>query len=385
MYLMNPGLPSPMASATFVQLASGLVAAMGQRMDAARTVPEGLILRTDDGFLYVFLEDPDEVSLGAIRRLAGEGADSPRMVVLTPGRLPLALTAEVLQRSGTLVEGARFAELARQLGLGSFLGEEPRAAAEPRGRLLPSAQQLDAVMGRARTWLDWGVPALSLRFYRQASAMKAGFLPARSGVARSLLGLGLLDDADRAFAGILASRPDDLEARLGQAAVLGARSKPKEEIAIYRTLLVEDDARVEVRAHLVAALVDLGDWPAARVEIEAMLAGRPEEAQLRFLHAVALDRTGEPGAAEHERAESRKLGLTRERETVLCQHLGLPPPVDPQAPVPIPSARPESLRGPRKTHPTRLQRAAKAPPKRAAGRTVRRPATARRAGNRKRK
>jgi tetratricopeptide (TPR) repeat protein len=382
---MNPDVPSPMASPTFVQLASGLVAAMGQRMDAARTVPEGLVLHTDDGFLYVFLEDPDQVSLDAIRRLAGDGSDSPRLVVLTPGRLPLALTAEVLRRSGTLVEGARFAELARQLGLASFLGEEPRPAAEPRGRLLPSAQQLDAVMGRARTWLDWGVPALSLRFYRQASAMKAGFQPARSGIARSLLGLGLLDDADRAFAEILTARPDDLEARLGQAAVLGARAKPKEEIAIYRTLLGEDDARVEVRAHLVAALVDLGDWPAARVEIEAMLASNPEDPQLRFLHAVALDRTGETSAADREREKSRTLGLTFEREAALCQHLGLPAPVPPGTPVANPAPTRASSRRLRGTKAARPVRRPAGRPVRRARPPAKRPTASRRAANRKRK
>jgi tetratricopeptide (TPR) repeat protein len=342
---MNPAVATAMASPAFVQLASRLVEAMGQHLDAAKTIPEGLVLRTDDGFLYAFLEDPDQVSLESIRRIAEEHAmGSPRLVVLTPGRLPLALTAEVLRRSGSLVEGARFAELARQLGLGSFLGEEPRPASEPRSRLLPSAQQLDAVMGRARTWLDWGVPALSLRFFRQAQGMKDGFLPAKIGIARSLLGLGLTDDAERAFAEILAARPDDFDARLGRAAVLGARARPREEIAIYRTLLAEDEARVEVRAHLVAALVDLGDWPAARVEIEAMLASNPEDPQLRFLHSVALDRTGEPVASERERSEARSLGLTFERESALCQHLGLPLPprpggAEPARPAPRPRIR----------------------------------------------
>ncbi|HTW77082.1 MAG TPA: hypothetical protein VMG14_04880 [Thermoplasmata archaeon] len=319
-----------MASPTFVQLANGLVEAMGQRLDAAKTIPEGLVLRTGDGFLYAFLEDPDRISLEAIRRIAGEPSAEPlRLVVLTPGRLPLALTAEVLQRSGTLIEGARFSELARQLGLETYLGEEPRPPAEPRARLLPSAQQLDAVMGRARTWLDWGVPALALRFYRQALDMKDGFGPAKIGVARSLLGLGLVDDADRTFQEILAEHPDELDARLGRAAVLGARARPHEEIAIYRTLLGEDEARVEVRAHLIAALVDLGDWPAARVEIEAMLQNSPEDPQIRFLHAVALERAGESAAAGRERSEARSLGLTLERETALCQHLGLPPPAPP--------------------------------------------------------
>ncbi len=385
---MNPALPPAMASPTFVQLANGLVAAMGQRMDAAKTIPEGLVLRTGDGFLYAFLEDPNEVSLEGIRRIAGDvGAGSPRLVVLTPGRLPLALTAEVLQRSGTLVEGSRFAELARQLGLESYLGEEPRPPPEPRARLLPSAQQLDAVMGRARTWLDWGVPALALRFYRQALDMKDGFGPARIGIARSLLGLGLVADAERLFQEILATRPDDLDARLGLAAVLGARAKPREEIAIYRTLLGEDEARVEVRAHLVAALVDLGDWPAARVELEAMLASSPEDPQLRFLHAVALERTGEGPAAEREREESRRLGLSFERESALCQHLGLPAPALPGVPEPGPRRAPAPRR-----RPVRAPVPKRSPARRPARRPVRKttavakPRTpARRPANRKRK
>jgi tetratricopeptide (TPR) repeat protein len=330
---MGPAFAGPMASPTFVEFAGALVEAMGQRLDAVRPIPEGLVLRTGDGFLYAFLEDPDQVSLDTIRRVLDQGGSEPaHLVVLTPGRLPLAITAEVLQRSGTLVEGARFHELARQLGLDAYLGEEPRPPPAARARLLPSAQQLDAVVGRARTWLEWGVPALALRFYRQAAEMKPEYLPAKVGIGRALLGLGLADDADRAFDEVLASRPDDLDARLGKAAVLGARARPKEEIEMYRALLAEDDARVEVRAHLLAALAELGDWPAARVEVEAMLTATPEDPQLRFLHAVALERTGQKEAAAGERAEARTLGLTHERETALCLHLGLPPP-PPTAPV----------------------------------------------------
>jgi Tetratricopeptide repeat len=327
-----------MASAPFVELAGALVEAMGQRLDSAKPTPEGLVLRTGDGFLYAFLEDPTKISLDTIRRLfeAGDGAPA-HLVVLTPGHLPLALSAEVVAKGGTLVEGPRFTELARQLGLETFLGEEPRAPARESRRLLPSAQQLDTILGRARTWLDWGVPALALRFYRQASDLKPGFLPAKTGIGRSLLALGLVADADRSFDEVLAVRPDDLEARMGKAAVLGARSLPKEEVEVYRALLAEDQARTEVRAHLLAALIDLGDWRGARTEIEAMLAPSPEDPQLRFLHAVALSHTGEKALASEEREEARRLGLTYEREASLCQHLGLPPP---PRPAPAPAAPP---------------------------------------------
>ena len=300
-----------MASTSFVTLAGALVEAMGQRLDAAKPTPEGLTLRTSDGFLYSFLEDPNTVSLETIRQLlGGEGNVLVRLVVLTPGHLPLAFTQEITSHGGTLVEGARFAELARQLGLEAYLGQEPRPPPKEARRLLPSAQQLDGVMHRARTWLDWGVPALALRFYRQATELKPGFLPARVGVGRCLLALGLVDDADRAFDEVLELRPEDVEARLGKAAVLGARARPKEEVAAYRKLLAEDGSRAEVHAHLLAALIDLGDWPGAKTEIEALLAKTPEEPQLRFLHSEALSRTGDKAKGEAERLEARRLGLT---------------------------------------------------------------------------
>jgi Flp pilus assembly protein TadD len=320
-----------MASAPFVQLAGSVVEAMGARLDAAKPTPEGLVVKTGDGLLYAFLEDPNQVSLESARRLLGEEArGATRVVVLTPGHLPLVIAAELARSGATLVEGSRFAELVRQLGLGSLIGEEPRARTTEQRRLLPSAQQLDDVMQRARTWLGWGVPALALRFYRQAAEMKPEFLPARIGVGRSLLALGLADDADRVFDEVLAVHPDDLDARMGKAAVLGAKADPTHEVEVYRALLAEDAARTEVRAHLVAALVDLGDWRSARVELEAMLSRTPEDPQLRFLHAVSLSKTGESRLGGEEREEARRLGLTHDREIALCEHLGLPPPARPR-------------------------------------------------------
>ncbi len=327
-----------MASAPFVALASALVEAMGQRLDAAKPTEEGLVLRTGDGFLYAFLEDPTRVSLETIRHLFESGDGLPaHLVVLTPGHLPLAISQDVVRRGGTLIEGARFSELARQLGLETYLGEEPRVPPKVDRRLLPSAQLLDAIVLRARTWLDWGVPALALRFYRQASELKPEFLPARTGIGRSLLALGLVNDADRIFDEVLAARPEDVDGRMGKAAVLGARAQPLKEVELYRELLAEDEARTEVRAHLLAALVDLRDWRGARVEIEALLSRTPEDSQLRFLHAVALSETGEKALGEEERLEARRLGLPYERESALCQHLGLPTPPRPEA-TPAPTA-----------------------------------------------
>ena len=162
-----------MTTPAFTELVGRLIEAMGQQLSAVRLVPEGLLLRTGDGFLYAFLEDPTQVSLATVQKLAAELGDSKmKLAILTPGHLPLALTQEVVSHRGAVVDGARFAELVRGLGLASYLGDEPRPAAPPsRTRLLPSAQQLDEIMRRAATWLGWGVPALALRFYRQASGL----------------------------------------------------------------------------------------------------------------------------------------------------------------------------------------------------------------------
>lgn len=379
-----------MASTTFVTLAGAVVEAMGQRLDAAKPTDEGLTLRTSDGFLYSFLEDPNTVSLETIQQLlGGEGNVLVRLVVLTPGHLPLAFSEEVKSHGGTLVEGARFAELVRQLGLETYLGEEPRAPTKETRRLLPSAQQLDGIMHRARTWLDWGVPALALRFYRQAADLKPGFLPAKVGVGRSLLGLGLIDDAERAFDEVLAARPGDVEARLGKAAVLGARARPKDEVAAYRKLLAEDESRNEVRAHLLAALIDLGDWAGARGEIEALLVLTPEEPQMRFLHSIALSRTGERPKGEEERLEARRLGLSYEREAALCKHLGLPipePPTTGEAPVAAAPA-PTAKKPPSRPNPRSSRARATAPANRSSPPAAPKPspATSKRTGSRKRK
>jgi tetratricopeptide (TPR) repeat protein len=322
-----------MTTPAFADLVGRLMAAMGQQMDAVREVPEGLLLKTGDGFLFAFLADPSVVSLATIQGLHKEVGDQPaRLVVLTPGRLPLALGAEVLREHGTLVEAARFQELARGLGLGSYLGDEPRverAGSSP--RLLPSAQQLDEIMRRARTWLDWGVPALALRFYRQASGLKPEFSPAKVGVGRSLLALGLTEEAQRTFDEVLALHPAEVDARLGQAAVLGARGHVTQEIEVYRSLLEEDASRVEVRTHLLAALIAQGEWSHARDEVRTMLTSAPEDPQLRFLLGVTLEKSGSARAGAEERERARRLGLDPERERSLCEHLGLPPPIVPPA------------------------------------------------------
>ncbi len=366
-----------MTSPTFSELVSRLIDAMGQQLSAVRPIPEGLLLRTGDGFLYAFLEDPTQVSLNTVQRLLSEVGDAPmKLAVLTPGRFPLALAQEIVSRRGTVVDGGRFAELVRSLGLESYLGAEPRAPPTPaQARLLPSAHQLDEIMHRARSWLDWGVPALALRFYRQAATLKPEFVPARVGVGRALLGLGLTDDADRTFHEILATNPEDLGARLGEAAVFGARGRTDEEVRLYRNLLASEPTHLEIRAHLIAALIAENKWPEARDDIETMLESTPEDAQLRYLHAVALWKTGKQDAGDRERQKARDLGLVYDRERALCEHLGLPAPPPPTGPAPAPTPtaatpartpRPKAPPRPAKTRATPTPKGAKRRPARKA-------------------
>jgi tetratricopeptide (TPR) repeat protein len=337
----------------FPEFVGRLVDAFGEQMESVRPVDGILSVKTRDGFLFAFLEDPNRISLEDVRRMFQEVAPSPpHLVILAPSRLPLAIGAEVVQQGGTLVEGQRFLELARGLGLETYLGEEPRAVVpREKGRLLPSAQQLDAVIGRAGDWMNWGVPALALRFYRQALQLKPEFTPAHVGVGRALLALGLREDADRTFDEVLNAHPGDIDARLGKASVLGALGDIAGEVKIYRTILEENSDLPRVRAHLLAALLTEKRWSEARKEVAVMLRASPDDPQLRFLLGVATSEGGNRSVGEREKQAARALGLSWEREKALCDHLGLdapPPPTSATHSAPKSKPRPPASTRPRR-------------------------------------
>src|SRR5579863_5175059 len=98
----------------FPEFVGRLVEAMGQNVSAVRPRDELVLLQTSDGFLYAFVDDTTRLSLEHVRRLFAEVPETPsKVVVLTPDRLPLALGTEIVRSGGTLVEGARFTELAK--------------------------------------------------------------------------------------------------------------------------------------------------------------------------------------------------------------------------------------------------------------------------------
>jgi tetratricopeptide (TPR) repeat protein len=330
-------------------------------MGASRRAPEGTLLETNDGFLYAFIEEPGEVSLATADRLLRETAGGPRRLVLfSSSRLPLAVSDRLLGQGATVVEGPRFAELVRGLGLGEFLGEEPRPETRPPPRrLLPSAQVLEELVGRARSWLAWGVPALALRFYRQAVALKPEFEPAQLGVAQSLLELGLVPDAEAAYRSVLATDPKSVDARIGLATAQGVAGDTAGEIASYRAMLEEDPDRLAVRAHLVAALAAHHRWSELRGEVDLLLKRVPEDPRLRLLRSITLEHTGDTSGAAAERDRARRLGLRPEVERQIHHELRL---ASPTIPVPAPASEPAPV-APAEGPPE--------PPSRPAKRTVR--------------
>ncbi|MCI4346034.1 MAG: hypothetical protein L3K07_04705 [Thermoplasmata archaeon] len=323
-----------MESPAFAQLVGKLTEALGQSMDSSRRVGEGVLLETTDGFLYGFIEDPGAVSLATGDRLLAESKGGPkRLVLFSSSRLPLAVTERLMRAGASVVEGARFSELVRGLGLGEYLGLEPRPE-RPGGerRLLPSARVLDELITRAKNWLDWGVPALALRFYRQANDLKPAFAPARIGIASSLLALGLVPEAEAAYREVLAGDPRSIDARLGLAAAKGVAGDTAGELEAYRAMLAEEPDRITVRAHLVAALASHHRWSELRTEVEILLRRVPEDPRLRLLRSLALEHTESAREAAAERTKARELGLTPEAERAICRELGLPSPSLPPSP-----------------------------------------------------
>ncbi|MCI4367047.1 MAG: tetratricopeptide repeat protein, partial [Thermoplasmata archaeon] len=138
---------------------------------------------------------------------------------------------------------------------------------------------------------------------------------------------------------VLAENPTDVEARLGEASVHASAGRTEEELRLFREVLRDRPDRLDVRAQLMAAEMDAGRWTEARSELQTMLRAAPEDPRLRFLHSVALDRTGAATEAARELGKARSLGLTFREETALCGHLGLPAP-SPRAP---PESRPAPL------------------------------------------
>ena len=181
-YIPPDSLLLAMTDPAFAQLASHLTEAFGQQMGSSRVVPEGILLQTTDGFLYTYIADPATLSLATVQRFIAEAPGGPRHLVLfCPERLPLALSSELIGAGATVVEGARFLELAHSLDLDALVGGEPARRGPAQGDCSPAPAFLDALMGpRPRAGSCSG-----------GSGARAPFLPTgRRAQARSCPGAG---------------------------------------------------------------------------------------------------------------------------------------------------------------------------------------------------
>ncbi|NNN17108.1 MAG: tetratricopeptide repeat protein, partial [Thermoplasmata archaeon] len=309
-----------METRAFVRLVGEMLEAMDQRLAAARPVRDGFVVLSSDRFLFVFTPRADRVSPASVHQwLETNEAPAERLVLFSPDPVSDAVRGEVGAGGGTVVDGPAFVNLVQQLGIESPLLPSTAPGVAPPGHYLPTVERLEAILARARSWEESGVPALSLRFYRQAAALKPEYRPALVGVARSLSMLGQWKDADAAWKDVQALYPDDPDARLGRAVVLGALGRTDREIRSYRGLVRDFPDLTAAHAGLLGALIESEQWVEARAEVETMLRASPSDSHLRLLSALACEHTGDAEGARLELNTARALGLTPGAEATARQ------------------------------------------------------------------
>ncbi len=303
-----------MSTRGLASLVGAIAESFGQSVREVKQESGATYLATPDGFLYIFLEDPERA--GSIVEAEGLSHPSPalrHLVVLSSLALP-AEAVKALESAGvTLVAGERFQRLLESLDLAT--GGPPSSSSAPSGaqrRALPTADLLDSTMDRARVWMEWGVPAIALRFFRRAAQLKPEYLPALRGIAHAYLALGFPEDAEQAFQQVLALHPGDWEAKVGRARVHGLRGDHAREIRMLRELHREAPEVVLIRAHLVAALIDAGRWAEARPHLEALCALAPEDPLLHALLSRVLEHVGDAEGARREAQAAEERGMTPE-------------------------------------------------------------------------
>lgn len=310
-----------MDRAAFAQLVRDMIEAMGQHLEAARPIEEGMALRTADRYLYVFVSESKRSSAPAVGRWCAEADTLPdHLVVFALEPLSADLGDAVRSGGGRLIEGPDFRRLVDELGITTPLIEHDPSIHRPVGSALPSAREMDADMVRAQTWYAAGVLPLAARFYTAAVRLKPEYVDAWSGLARTETALSQWAEAERAWERVLSLEPASTEARLGLAGIAGARGNIAEEVAMYLAVLHDHPSHLPTRISLVAALIDRKEWGPACREVEQAIPAAPADPRLRWLHALLIDRSnGDRARAEAERSEARRLGLTTEDELELSR------------------------------------------------------------------
>jgi tetratricopeptide (TPR) repeat protein len=302
-----------MASQHFAELVDEIARAFGQGGRQLKETPDGLYLRTPDGIVYAFFEDPARLTAAvAGRLLKNQGEDLSRLVVLSLSPLSPSSIDALEEGGAAVVAGERFLRLLDGLELTRFVEGGSAAPSEPDAerRVLPTADRLDKTMERARLWMAWGVPAIALRFFDEAVRLKPEYVPGLLGRGMALLALGAIDPAEEAFEEALGHSPGDEEARIGLARITGARGDPEGEVEELGKLLKEDPRRLRTRAHLVAALAPQGRWKEVSAHVEEFLTLVPQDPYFHALASVCGERLGQKETAQRERRAADTLGMT---------------------------------------------------------------------------
>ncbi len=163
--------------------------------------------------------------------------------------------------------------------------------------------------------------------YRRLARRKPGLTSARTGLAYVHLQAGRLDDAARAFEGVLAQRPDDIPALAGAAATAARRGDLEGAIQLLQraTQVAPSDAalrrrlseaRVQLTERHVAGARDAlerGDAEQAILTYREALEEAPEVAGLRLELAELLVRNGDTAGA----VEALESDPTGDRQVLL--------------------------------------------------------------------
>lgn len=148
---------------------------------------------------------------------------------------------------------------------------------------------------------------------RRAVSVDPDYAEARSFLVRLLIFRGHLDQAEDQALRLVAVRPEAAEghALLAMVALAAERlGQARREIARAEAASGDDPIVVEVRGRI--AFIE-GDWGVAVRDLGATVERRPTEADLRYLHAVALLQAGEvdEAGAELDRVLGQQPGHAR--------------------------------------------------------------------------
>lgn len=306
--------------------------AFGQGGRDLKETPDAIYLRTPDGLVYAFFEDPDRLAGPVVKRLvASMGKELSRLVVLSLRPVSSDSTEALEEAGASVVAGDRFLRLLDGLELSGFAESGPIPPTPPPleedRRVLPTAERLDQLMDRARLWMSWEVPAIALRFFDEATQMKPEYAPGLLGQGMALIELGAGDAAESIFERVLSQNPGNEEARIGLARVTGLRGDPQGEIDELTSILKEDPRRHRTRASLVAALAPMGRWKEVRGHLEEFLKVAPEDPYFHAFSSICLEHLGDKAGAAREKRAADGLGMSPELWEVLEEDLVAEAPV----------------------------------------------------------